>query len=122
MDFEGPITGTRCAPSYVNLYLCGGWEKDLFAIDDVPNLLGLITSWHRYIDDVLLFWSGTRDELKLFMVTISNNEYNIKFTMTCNLRRVRFVDLEISVNEDGTLGSSLFRKSSAGNTLLHATS
>lgn len=42
--------------------------------------------------------------------------------MTCDLSKFIFLDLEIYINGDGSLGSSLFRNPSAGNTLLHATS
>lgn len=57
-----------------------------------------------------------------FMDLISNNDYNLKFTMNCDQQKISFLDVEIFINEEGLVGSSLYRKSSAGNTILHATS
>lgn len=47
---QGVAMGTQCAPSYVNLCL-GGWERELFAH---------VILWYWNIDNVLLFWCGTR--------------------------------------------------------------
>lgn len=89
---------------------------------DLSNLLGHIISWHQYIDNVLLFWSGTKDELLQFINSISVNSFNLKFTMECDQQKITFLDLEISIDKEEFLCSSLFRKPSAENTILHATS
>lgn len=48
--------GHPCAPSYANLYLRGG--RHLFPNEDHADLLSNIIQWHRYIDDILMLWSG----------------------------------------------------------------
>lgn len=42
--------------------------------------------------------------------------------MACAPSRISFLDVEIFINKDGTISSSLFRKLSSGNTILHAAS
>lgn len=113
--------GTKCAPSYANLYL-GGRERELFANGHLSELLKNRISWHRYIDDVLFFWSGTRNELYRLMDLLAINEYNLTFTMDCSQSKIKFLDLQICVDADGVLYYSLYCKSSSGNTILHASS
>lgn len=112
---QGVAMGTKCAPSYANLYL-RGWERELFDNTGSSNLLQHVISWHRYIDDVLFFWSGTRDELSQFIDFLAINDYNLRFTMECSL------DLEISIDSEGRLYSTLYCKPLSGNTILHARS
>lgn len=50
------------------------------------------------------------------------NEFNLKFTFEIDQKQLTFLDLKILVQEDGTVGTSLFQKPSAGNSLLHAAS
>lgn len=42
--------------------------------------------------------------------------------MTCDRSAVNVLDISIYLNPDGNMGSSVYRKPSAGNTILHATS
>ncbi|XP_077344465.1 uncharacterized protein LOC143988608 [Lithobates pipiens] len=121
LQVQGVAMGTKCAPSYANLYL-GGWEKETFSREDLSPFLDKIISWFRYIDDVLFFWAGTETELKTFFQLISINNFNLKFTMQHSQSIVNFLDITISVDSEGRLNSLLFRKPSAGNTVLHATS
>lgn len=56
------------------------------------------------------------------MDKLANNNYNLSFTMECSQSSINFLDLMIYVDQESTLHSSLYRKASAGNTLLHASS
>lgn len=58
--------GTSCAPLYANLYL-EGWERTLFSDDSASIYPRHILLWRRYIDDVLVIWTGTTAELSEFM-------------------------------------------------------
>lgn len=64
LQVQGVAVGTSCVPSYDNLYL-GGWERSLFADDKVPIYLRHILLWRRYINDMLVVWTGTMSELFL---------------------------------------------------------
>lgn len=61
-------------------------------------------------------------ELSEFMIYISNNEFNLKFTMQSDAHSIPFLDLRLFLYPDGSLYTTLFRKETAGNTILHYTS
>lgn len=113
--------GTRCAPSFVNLYL-GGREHDLFSNEDFVDLLSNILHWFRYIDDILMLWVGTVETLDQFMRMLSTNMYNLKFTMQSRTKTIAYLDVTINIGTDGTINTSLYRKPTTGNTILHASS
>lgn len=94
----------------------------LFFREDMQTLVEYIPLWRRYIDDVFLIWTGSREELSCFFDGLKSNSYNLSFTMEANQSTLTFLDITIFVNPDRTIGTTLFRKPSAGNSLLHATS
>lgn len=113
--------GTSCAPAYANLYL-GGWERHIHAHDQYSEFLNDILLWYRFIDDLLLVWTGPRDKLLQFLHKLDTNDLNLKFTFKIDTKQISFLDLNIIKQPDGTLGTDLYRKPTAGNTLLFATS
>lgn len=112
--------GVGCAPSYANLYL-GVWEHNLLSQEKINVDLNNVMTRHRYINDVLMVWAGSKDELKQYLENLQHNSYNLKFTYNYSQERITFLDIEIYVNEVGNLCSTIYRKPTAGNTLLHAT-
>lgn len=74
--------GTICAPSYPNLY-SWGWERYLFFREDLQGSLNKVLIWRRFFDDVLMLWTGSLDELHVFMEIAKFNNFNLKVTMTC---------------------------------------
>lgn len=56
------------------------------------------------------------------MTFISDNEFNLKFTMQADTCSIPFLDLRLFLNPNGSLHSTLYRKAAAGNTILHYTS
>lgn len=56
-----------------------------------------------------------RDEL------LDNNDFNLKFTLQFDDDQIRFLDLVIIKQPEGTLSTDLYRKPTGGNTLLYAT-
>lgn len=79
-------------------------------------------SFYRYIDDLFLIWTGTKDRLLEFVQSLDDNDFNLKFTFKFDHGQIPFLELSIIKQPDGTLGNDLYRKPTAGNTLLHATS
>lgn len=65
LQVQGVAMGTTFAPSYANLYLGG--------LEDMAVYLNQITLWRRYIDDILIFWSGTQGTLTQFVETLNKN-------------------------------------------------
>lgn len=110
--------GAAWAPAYACLHL-GLWEEvDVYT---TPLYRSHVKTWLRYIDDVLVIWRGSLDELHQFMNELNNNDRNIRLTYQFDQKRLSFLDLQITLDE-GQLNTSTFRKETAANTLLEATS
>lgn len=71
---------------------------------------------------MLLVWTGTRDKLLSFVQLLDVNDFNLKFMFQFDKDQIPFLDLVIVKQLDGTLSTNLYRKPTAGNTLLYATS
>ncbi|XP_073448827.1 uncharacterized protein [Aquarana catesbeiana] len=121
LQVQGVAMGTSCAPSYANLYL-GGWERTLFSSEGASMYLRHILLWRRCIDDVLLIWTGSTNLLSDFMEFLSQNNFNLKFTIQSDAISIPFLDLRLVLKEDGSVFSTLYRKETAGNTILHFSS
>lgn len=65
LQIQGVAMGTKCAPSYANLYL-GGWEQDLLFDDNIQRFFEQIPIWRRYIDDIFFIWTGSHTDLLMF--------------------------------------------------------
>ncbi|KAM5158158.1 LOW QUALITY PROTEIN: uncharacterized protein ACMZJ9_009403 [Mantella aurantiaca] len=120
LQVQGVAMGTTCAPSYACLYL-GEWERELFA-SDASVYLDRILCWHRYIDDIFLVWDGPVPLLDEFLGHLNTNEQNLFFTMTKSRTTITFLDLTIYRDSQGYLQTELFRKPTAGNSLIRANS
>lgn len=77
--------------------------------------------WNCCFDDVLMLWTGTCDSRAEFMLDLGKNAYNLKFTMHQDLHQISFLDITIMIQEDGGISTTLQRKETAVNTLLHVT-
>lgn len=119
LQTQGVTMGTSCAPAYANLYL-GGWERYVHADERYPDFLENVLLWYRFIDD--LVWTRMKDRLLDYIHNLNDNDFNLKFTFKFDTDQIPFLDLTIIKQRDGTLGTDLYRKSTAGNTLLYATS
>ena len=77
-------------------------------------------NWNRYIDDVLSFFSGSLEDLKIFRGFLNSQDPNIQFTMEADLntRSVNYLDITISINDQGFIETDLFTKSNLKNQLL----
>ncbi|XP_056406730.1 uncharacterized protein LOC130298192 [Hyla sarda] len=78
--------------------------------------------WARYIDDVLMIWQGTTDELESFMRQLNHNTKNIKVTYSYDYTSIPFLDVTLIKDSNGFLQTDIYRKPTATNTYLHATS
>lgn len=62
------------------------------------------------------------ETLMEFFNIINHNDYNLKFTITHDPNTLTFSDVQVIRNPVGKLTSTLFRKSTARNTVLHSSS
>lgn len=95
------------------------WEEEL--VYPSPMNLGHSRLWLRYIDDVLMIWEGSEQDLLQFMNELNTNDRNIKLSFTVHPHTLSFLDLNIEA-KNGLINTKTHWKSTAANTLLQATS
>ena len=82
--------GTKCAPSYANIFM--GWfeEKLIF-----PLLTNLSDFHLRFIDDIFLIWNGTKTEFDEFFKRIIECHPSIKFDYEMSKTETSFLDITV---------------------------
>lgn len=117
---QGVAIGWKFSPSFANLFM--GWlEKNYIWRDCPEDLMNYVVNWGRYIDDVLMIWTGGQTLLLEFCTFLNNNQCNIEFTYEHNSTEIAFLDLILYIIND-TIASTLYRKNTACNSVLHAQS
>ncbi|XP_069606611.1 uncharacterized protein [Ranitomeya imitator] len=119
LQLQGTAMGASCAPSYANLFM-GAWEWSIFQENEIQGM-ERIHNWIRFIDDILFIWEGPIEELNILMNRLNQNDKNIKLTYKYG-REIDFLDLLITTLPDGHLSTTVYRKPTATNSLLHASS
>lgn len=106
-------------PSLANLFL-GLWEECF--IYSCENRYKDMKFYGRYIDDLLLIFSGTEQELILFHNYLNKTNKKLKLCIQCDLTQIDFLDLTIKKDMEGHINTTVFRKPPDRNTLLRADS
>ena len=83
---QGTAMGTKMAPSYANLFM-GKLEEKL---QDEH-----IHTWKRYIDDIFIIWTGTKEELESYISKINTLHPTIKFTYEMDTDELIFLDTTV---------------------------
>ncbi|CAJ0961638.1 unnamed protein product [Ranitomeya imitator] len=73
------------------------------------------------IDDIIVLWTGTAESLENFVDELNMNQCNIRLTSHYSTTTVDFLDLRIMVRNN-RINTTLFRKSTATNNVLHYSS
>lgn len=118
---KGTAMGACFAPNYANLFL-GYWE-DTFVYNQRNNVfLDKVMFYCRFIDDIYLIWSGSESELLDFHKYLNSTNENIKLSIEYSMTSIHFLDLSISIDDSGSLQTTIYRKSTDRNTLLRSDS
>ena len=105
----GIAMGTRAAPTIANIFM---GKIDLLIRNCARSSdFDPILFFKRFIDDILLFWTGTVDEFNEFLAKINTLHPTIKFTASFDFetKSTTFLDTVISVI-DGVIYTDLYRK------------
>ncbi len=119
-QMKGTAMGACFSPNYANLFL-GLWEER-YIYSTHNSFLDNIVMWGRYIDDVLIIWSGSESELHRFHQYINGINRNLKLSLEYSVSEINFLDLKITKEANGVLHTSIFRKPTDRNTILRANS
>lgn len=105
---RGTSMGARWAPAYACLHL-GLWEeKNVFRFS-------------MYIDEVLMVWAGSVEDLDQFINELNENAMNISLTYTHHEKSLPFLGLNIRI-ENNRILTKIFCTNTVANTLLLAQS
>ena len=118
---KGVAMGTKCAPHLANLFMASLEEKALNSWEGTTP-----TRWLRFLDDILMIWKGSREELDIFHQHLNNQMAAIKFTMEASTESIVFLDLKIQkgsrFRQRGILDLQLHIKATNPQCFLHFSS
>ena len=101
---HGCAMGSPVSPIVVNLYMENFEKKALASYEGTPP-----SHWYRYVDDTWVLIK--KSELDSFSQHINNIDQNIKFTQeTLINNQLAFLDCLVHVQSDGSLKTSVYRK------------
>ena len=114
----GTSMGTRVAPTYANLFM-GKLEKEIL-LNCPQHLKQYIHTWKRFIDDILIIWTGTEETFAEFFSFLNSYHPTIKFDPAQHNTEenfCEFLDMKIFI-KDGKIETDLFRKQTSKPTAL----
>ena len=117
LQIKGCAMGTKCAPSYANLFMDNFESKNIYPITNLKT-----KTYLRFIDDIFMLWTGTLDELKNFEGTINQIHPSIKLTFEYSFKEINFLDTTIVISPNGRLTTKVFKKPTDRSSYLHNTS
>ena len=104
LQIHGTAMGTKMAPSYANLFL------GFFEANALKNAPFQPHTWLRYIDDFFMIWTEGPDNLKIFIDYLNNIHSTIKFTSSHSSTNIPFLDVSVSLTNEGSISTDLYTK------------
>ena len=117
LQTKGCAMGTKCAPSYANLFMDEFESKNIYPTTKQKTKLYL-----RFIDDIFMLWTGTLDELRNFEHNINEIHPSIKLTFEHSYKEINFLDTTIIISPNGRLQTKIYKKPTDRSNYLHNTS
>ena len=114
LQISGCAMGTICAPPYANIFMGKFEEKYLYPLLHSKGRLYL-----RYIDDIFLIWTGTKNEFDQLMTIINNLHETIKFEYEISETEIPFLDTIIYVDVERKLRTKPYQKPTDRQNFLH---
>ena len=88
LQIQDTAMGTKMAPAYANIFM-GSLEPILK--EGEPYILLL----KRFINDIFIAWTGTKEQFLNFMERINSIHHSIKFTHKCSETEITFLDITL---------------------------
>ena len=117
LQISGVAMGTKCAVIYANLFMSHFEETHIY-----PLIANKCPFYKRFIDDIFLLWTGTLDELKVFIEDLNKLHPTIKFDAKYSKTSVEFLDTRVYKSNDGKLQTTLYTKPTDRQSYLHSKS
>ena len=104
-------------PSYANLFV-GFIENKFFSTYHGPKP----DLYKRYIDDCVGATSSSKEELNLFINSVNSFHPALKYTWEISENSLAFLDIKLSINDNGLSTSVHYKPTDSHNYLLHSSS
>ena len=113
---SGTAIGTKLAPGYANLFL-SIFERNMLNLYPIKPSI-----WLRYVDDIFMIWNDSEDKLKDSLAYINTVHPAIQFTHAHSFKSVTFLDVLVTLTNDGTISTDLYTKPTDTHQYLHMNS
>ena len=110
----GCAMGTICAPAYTNIFMAQFEMQHIY-----PHIKNKSILYLRYIDDIFMIWTRTKQKLLIFLEKLNNKYKTIKFEYNISHSDIFLVTL-IYKDKNSTLQTTLYRKPTDQQSYLHA--
>ena len=115
-QLQGTAMGTKMAPPYANIFMAD-FEQKL-----TNNFLQHILLWKRFIDDIFFLWRGTKASLDAFIEYANTLHPTIKLTFDYSHYTANYLDTTTYKDKHHKLQTTIYRKPTDKNLLLHYSS
>ena len=102
LQIMGCAMGTICAPAYANIFMAQFEKQHIYPYIKNKSILYL-----RYIDDIFMIWTGTKQELLIFLENLNSKHKTIKFEHNISHSKISFLDTLIYRQEQYSSDNSL---------------
>ena len=107
--------GTICAPAYAIIFMVKFKKEHIY-----PYIKNKSMLYSRYIDDILMIWTETKQELLIFLEKLNSKNKTIKFEHNISYSDILFLDTLIYKDKNNTLQTTLYRKPTEQQSNIHA--
>ena len=111
----GCAVGIICAPAYANIFMAQFEKQNIYPYIKNKSILYL-----RYIDDIFMIWTGTKQELLIFFENLNSKHETIKFEHNISHSKISFLDTSRYIDKNNTLQTTLYREPTDQQSYLHA--
>ena len=113
LQLAGTAMVTKATPPYANLFM--GHHEEIIQ----EAFIWAIPFWKRFIDDIFLIFIGTTKQLQPMKNFMNNLHLKIKFTFEHSTQEISVLDMKIHIGADRKLSTTLYRKPTDCEALLH---
>ena len=107
--------GTICAPAYANIFMDQFEKQHIYPYIKNKSILYL-----QYINDIFMIWTGTKQELLIFLEMLNSKQKTIKFKHKTSHSNTSFLDTLIYKNKKSTLQTTVYQKPTDQQSYFHA--
>ena len=113
LQIKGCAMGTICAPPFANIFM-GKFEETFI----YPYIQNLSILYLRYIDDLFLIWTGTKEQFKDFVTNLNSQHPTIKYSYQISDKSIDFLDTTVYI-KNRRLHTTIFTKPTDKQNYLH---